>query len=54
MECTFLEYTGMHLMYGLAVYDVVEAKRLYMERVAARRVPEWKTFESGSWLNKDV
>jgi hypothetical protein len=36
----------MHLMYGLAEGNAVEAKRLYAEKFVGRRIPYKKTFEA--------
>ncbi|KAJ8946495.1 hypothetical protein NQ318_001770 [Aromia moschata] len=45
MEYTFIEYTDMHLMYGLASCNTLEAKRLYHEIFLNRTLPSQKTFE---------
>lgn len=45
MAFTFNEYADMHLMYGLASCNALEAKRLYEERFPNRRIPDRKTFE---------
>ncbi|KAJ8915386.1 hypothetical protein NQ315_008273 [Exocentrus adspersus] len=45
MDFTFGEYADMHLMYGLASCNALEARRLYKERFPDRRLPERKTFE---------
>lgn len=45
MEFTFAEYADMHLMYGLASCNALEARRLYEERFPNRRIPDRKTFE---------
>lgn len=45
MEYTFSEYADMHLMYGLASCNALEARRLYQENFPHRRIPDRKTFE---------
>ena len=40
MDFTFAEYADMHLMYGLASCNALEARRLYEERF-----PDRKTFD---------
>ncbi|KAJ8953758.1 hypothetical protein NQ318_015414 [Aromia moschata] len=45
MEYTFIEYADMHLMYGLASCNALEAKRLYHERFPNRTLPNQKTFQ---------
>ena len=45
MEFTFIEYADMHLMYGLASCNALEAKRLYEERFPNRIIPDQKTFQ---------
>lgn len=55
---TNVEYADIHLMYGLASGNALEARRLYQERFPDRRVPCPKTFvrvdrslrESGRYL----
>lgn len=45
-EFTFEEYADMHLMYGLALCNAVQARRLYQERFPGRVIPDRKTFEA--------
>lgn len=45
MEFTFIEYADMHLMYGLASCNALEAKRLYEEKFPHRTIPNQKTFQ---------
>ena len=45
MEFTFIEYADMHLIYGLASCNALEAKRLYEERFPNRTIPNQKTFQ---------
>jgi len=45
MGYTFSEYADMHLMYGLASCNALEARRLYEERYPNRNVPNHKTFQ---------
>ena len=45
MEYTFIEYADMHLMYGLAYCNALEARRLYQERFPDRTIPNQKTFQ---------
>lgn len=45
MEYTYNEYADMHLMYGRAFCDAVEARRLYQDMFPNRRIPDRKTFE---------
>ncbi|KAJ8942383.1 hypothetical protein NQ318_011730 [Aromia moschata] len=44
MEYTFIEYADMHLMYGLASCNALEARRLYHERYPNHTLPNQKTF----------
>lgn len=45
MEYTFSEYADMHLMYGLASCNALEARRLYHERFPDKIIPNHKTFQ---------
>lgn len=45
MEYTFIEYADMHLMYGLASCNALEARRLYHDRFPNRTLPDQKTFQ---------
>lgn len=45
MVYTFSEYADMHLMYGLASCNALEARRLYEERYPNRNIPNQKTFQ---------
>ncbi|KAJ8940870.1 hypothetical protein NQ318_010183 [Aromia moschata] len=45
MEYTFIEYADMHLMYGLASCNALEARRLYHEKFPSRILPNQKIFQ---------
>lgn len=45
MEYSFQEYADMHLMYGKANCNSLEARRLYCQQFPDRRLPNRKTFE---------
>ncbi|KAJ8957202.1 hypothetical protein NQ318_007764 [Aromia moschata] len=49
MEYKFIEYADMHLMYGLAPCNALEARRLYHERFPNRTLPNQKTFQ---WVDQ--
>lgn len=44
-EYSLAEYTDMHLVYGEALCNSLEARRIYFERFPARVLPDRKTFE---------
>lgn len=44
MNYTNAEYADIHLIYGMANCNAVEARRLYVERYPNRRAPNRKTF----------
>lgn len=44
-EYSCAEYADMHLIYGEALCNSVEARRLYDERFPGRHLPSPKTFE---------
>lgn len=44
-DFTFNEYADMHLMYGLASRNCLEARRLYAEYFPNRALPDRRMFE---------
>ena len=45
MDYTFVEYSDMHLMYGLARCNALKARRLYADKFPNRHLPNAKTFQ---------
>lgn len=54
MAYTNAEYADMHLMYGLAQGNSVEAQRRYQEQFPQRRIPNRRTFEAVDRRLRDI
>lgn len=44
-QFTFNEYADMHALYGRALFNAAEARRLYSEHFPNRTLPARETFE---------